>query len=59
MTYTNKCEPCSYAEAIAASDADTWLQAMRSEMDSIQQNKKWELVELPIGRKLLPYKWVF
>ena len=28
-------------------------------MDSIHENNTWELVELPTGRKLMPYKWVF
>ena len=32
---------------------------MKSEMDSIHQNQTWELVELPVGRKPLPCKWVF
>ena len=28
-------------------------------MDSIHQNQTWEFVELLVGRKPLPYKWVF
>ena len=40
-------EPSSYKEAIVASDANTWLQAMRSEMDSIKENNTWALVKLP------------
>ena len=52
-------EPSSYEEAIATPDAETWLQAMKSEMDSIHQNHTWELVERPTGRKWLPCKWVF
>ena len=27
-------------------------------MNSIHQNHKWDLVELPTGRNLLPCKWV-
>ena len=45
--------------AMAALDADTWLQAMKSKMDSIHKNQTRELVELPVGRKLLPCKWFF
>ena len=45
-------------EAMVAPDADTWLQAMKSEMDWIHKDQTWELVELPVGRKPLPGKWV-
>ena len=44
---------------MAATDAETWLQAMKSEMDSIHKNQTWELVELPAKRNPLPCKWVF
>ena len=56
VNYTDAGKPRSYDEAIAAPDADTWLQAMRSELNSIHQNQTWELVELPAGRKPLPCK---
>ena len=58
VNYTDVGELSSYEEDIVAPDADTWLQAMRSKMDSIKENNTWELVELPAGRKPLPYKWV-
>ena len=32
---------------------------MKSEMDSIHHNQKWELVKLSIGRKSLACTWVF
>ena len=28
-------------------------------MDALQKNKTWELVDLPIGKKLVGCKWVF
>ena len=59
VNYTDAGEPSSYEEAIAALDAEPWLQAMKSEMDSIHQNQTWELVELPSERKPLSCKWVF
>ena len=52
-------EPSSYEEAIAAPDAETWLQAMKSEMNPIHHNHAWERVDLLVGRKPLPCKWVF
>ena len=31
---------------------------MKEEFSSLQKNKKWELVDLPPGRKLVQCKWV-
>ena len=59
INYTDAKEPRSYEEAITALDAETWLQTMKCEMDSIHQNQTWDLVELPIGRNPLSCKWVF
>ena len=50
VNYTDGGEPSSDEEFIAVSDAEPWLQAMKSEMDSIHQNQTWELVELPTRR---------
>ena len=33
--------------------------AMDEEMNSLQKNTTWELVSLPLGRKLVQCKWVF
>ena len=40
-------------------DKSKWELAMQSEISSIEQNKTWELVQLPKGPKVLPCKWVF
>lgn len=36
-----------------------WLEAMRVEMASIEQNNTWRLVDLPRGHKPIGLKWVF
>ena len=36
-----------------------WQVAMDEEMNSLQKNTTWELVSLPLGRKLVQCKWVF
>ncbi|KAL4335231.1 hypothetical protein GQ457_07G009380 [Hibiscus cannabinus] len=52
-------EPKTYQEAVASSDSEKWLEAMRSEMDSMSENQVWTLVELPEGIKPIGCKWVF
>lgn len=52
-------EPKTYQEAISCTDKEKWLQAMQEELTSIDQNKTWELVDLPAGRQAIGSKWVF
>ncbi|KAL8107456.1 hypothetical protein AgCh_024022 [Apium graveolens] len=49
-------EPSSYREAVTE---QVWKRAMQDEIDSIERNKTWELVELPTGHKTVGLKWVF
>ncbi|KAK8582340.1 hypothetical protein V6N13_032094 [Hibiscus sabdariffa] len=44
-------EPKTYQEAVASPDSEKWLEAMRSEMDSMSENQVWTLVEPPEGIK--------
>ncbi|GBN11683.1 Retrovirus-related Pol polyprotein from transposon TNT 1-94 [Araneus ventricosus] len=50
--------PDFYASAMASNDADKWKQAMDEEMNSLQENETWDLVELPQGNKVITYHWV-
>ncbi|KAK9028672.1 hypothetical protein V6N11_025822 [Hibiscus sabdariffa] len=52
-------EPKTYQEAVASPDSEKWLEAMRSEMDSMSENQVWTLVEPPEGIKPIRCKWVF
>ena len=36
-----------------------WKEVIKSEIDSILQNRTWELVDLPPASKPLGYKWIF
>ncbi|KAK8715433.1 hypothetical protein V6N13_042767 [Hibiscus sabdariffa] len=44
-------EPETYQEAVSSPDSEKWLEAMRSEMDSMSENQVWTLVEPPEGIK--------
>ncbi|KAK8632991.1 hypothetical protein V6N13_013846 [Hibiscus sabdariffa] len=52
-------EPKTYQEAVSSPDSEKWLEAMRSEMDSMSNNQVWTLVEPPEGIKPIWCKWVF
>ncbi|KAK8557936.1 hypothetical protein V6N12_010159 [Hibiscus sabdariffa] len=52
-------EPKTYQEEVASPDSEKWLEAMRSEMDSMSENQVWTLVEPPEGIKPIGCKWVF
>ena len=46
-------EPMSYGEAMVGPNSDKWLEAMKSEIVSIYQNKAWTLVDLPDDRQAI------
>ncbi|GKC30762.1 hypothetical protein Tco_1038056 [Tanacetum coccineum] len=52
-------EPLTYQEAFACEDSSKWKAAMKEEMDSLKKNKTWELVDHPVGQKLVSCKWLF
>ena len=40
-------EPATYAEAMVSPDSEAWLEAMRSELKSMDENQVWDLVDPP------------
>jgi len=51
-------DPLSFSEAMNSSNATEWYDAMKDEMQSMDQNAVWDLVELPEGAKPVGCKWV-
>jgi hypothetical protein len=49
-------EPRSFTEA--ERDA-AWRAAMKTKMDAVEQNRTWELADLPRGHRTITLKWVF
>ena len=43
-------EPTNYEEAMMSPDSTKWLEAMKSEMGSMYENKVWTLIDLPDDR---------
>ena len=52
-------EPMNYEEAMMSPDSVKWLEAMKSEMESMYKNKVWSLVDLPDDRQAILNKWIF
>ena len=52
-------EPTCFKEAMDRQDNKKWYKAMLSEMESLEKNDTWDLVQLPKGQKTLPCKWVY
>ena len=47
----DRIELADYEEAMMSPDSAKWLEAMKSEMGSMYENKVWTLVDLPDDRK--------
>src|SRR3954464_7931394 len=52
-------EPTNYEEAMMSPDSAKWLEAMKSEMGSMYENKVWTLVDLLYDRQAIENKWIF
>ena len=52
-------EPTSYGEAMVGPYSDKWLEAMKSEIGSMYENKVWTLVDLPDDQQAIENKWIF
>ncbi|GJV93105.1 putative retrotransposon ty1-copia subclass protein, partial [Tanacetum coccineum] len=52
-------EPANYKAALLDPESDKWLNAMNVEMQSMNDNEVWELVDLPPDGKTVGHKWLF
>ncbi len=52
-------DPVSFSQDIKSNESDKWLDAMKDDLKSIEQNKVWDLVEFPKASKQVGCKWVF
>ena len=49
-------EPAKFRDAAGS---PKWVEAMNSEIRSIEKNRTWELTKLPAGHKAIGLKWIF
>nr|GEY55538.1 hypothetical protein [Tanacetum cinerariifolium] len=52
-------EPANYKAALLDIESEKWLNAMKVEMQSMSDNKVWDLVDLPPNEKTIGRKWLF
>ena len=50
--------PKMYSETISHIDSEKWLEAMKSEINSMYSNQVWTLVDPPEGIVSIGYKWI-
>jgi len=58
MVYTLEGDPLSFKEAISSLDAELWQEAINDEMNSLDSNETWHLVDLPHSCKLIGCIWI-
>jgi phosphoribosyl-AMP cyclohydrolase len=52
-------DPRTIREAVNSEDSKLWKKAMVEDMDALDKNEAWDIVEFPAGRKYVGSKWLF
>ena len=52
-------DPTSYYEATHSKESLKWLSSMQDEIDQLENNKTWILVNRPKNRKVLKNLWIY
>lgn len=52
-------DPTNYKEAMEREDSAQWEEAMRQELESLEKNNVWELVDRPKDENIVTNRWVF
>ena len=55
----NDNDPISFSQVVSCDNSEKWLNAMKEEINSMEHNGFWDLVELSKGCKRVGCKWVF
>ena len=59
LLLTDSGEPECYEETMQVDTKKKWEQGMKEEMDSLENNQTWDLVQFPTGKRALQNKWVY
>ena len=55
----NFIEPENFENAINSEQKDKWLEAMKSEIESLNDTETWDLVPKEKGQNIIPGRWVY
>ena len=54
--YPVVCEPASFHEVVSD---PTWVKAMELEIEDLESNKTWNIIDLPPGKKPIGCRWIY
>lgn len=57
--FTVESDPVNFKEAVSSQNSEKWIEAMSNEMESLEQNGTWSLVNLPKDRTIVNCGWVY
>ena len=52
-------DPTTYKQALSSPSSDSWITAIKDELNSLVARSTWRPCLLPAGKTALPSKWVF
>lgn len=59
VNYVDANVPNTFEEAMNSNNQKQWQMAMDSEINSLNKNNTWQIVEKPKDKKVIDVKWVF
>ena len=59
VSIESKYDPATYEEVMDDVDLAHWVKTMKAELESMDSNQVWNLVEAPVNSKPIGCKWVY
>ena len=56
---SNPEEPNNYKEVLQSPEKNKWMDALKSELDSIKENNVWTVVTRPNDKSIIKTRWIF
>ena len=59
VNYCRVDTPYTFEEAMSSNDSESWIKAMDKEIESLNENKTWKIVEKIPNEQVIDVKWVY